>query len=1127
MLKIYHANRLEHLLPHLATELVDAPSSPFRSEVILVQNPGMAHWLKLQIASMFSVTANVEFPLPSSFIWHLFRQLIHDLPECTPFAKPSMVWKLMAVLPEQLHKSAFEPLRHYLSDDKDQRKQFQLARKIADVYDQYLVYRPDWINAWQQNKTVAISGLDDQDEQQSEQQWQAELWCALVEQSEALQQSTQHRAELFAECHHRLNRAPDLSGLPSRLFVFGITTLAPNYLQLLDALGRHIDVHMMVFNPCMHYWGDVMDSRYCAKMQSVWRSHGIEPSQSEEEGIANSNPLLASMAQQGRDYLDLLHACEAQDIDAFTMIEPNDLLSTLQYDILTLNNRGSAGIHHDKHHDHSSEYKSCISPDDRSFIVHSCYSAVREIEVLHDQLLALFDENPQLTPRDVVVMMANVDSYAPHIQAVFANAPAEHFIPWSISDRTAKAENPVIAAFLTLLALPDSRFTLSEVLDLLSVPAIAEKCDIAESELEAIQPWLRDAGVRWGLDGRSKQLWQLPETEQNTWMFGLQRLLMGYAMPQAQGVFAGVLPLDAVEGSDAVVLGKLLGFVERLTFWRTCLQQQRSMSDWRDLLNQLLDDLFLPSQEDVRALQLVRDAVTGLYDDVQQACFEEPVGQPVLLDALQDLLLQQSGGQRFLTGQVNFCTLMPMRSIPFKVVYLLGMNDGDYPRSIQPLGFDLMAREFRQGDRSRRDDDRYLFLEAVLSAREKLIISYQGRNIHDNKASLPSVLVSELLAYCEQSFVLPGDEKIQPEKSAQKLRNYLVVEHTLQAFNPIYFQQNSELFSYSKNWCDAAAKLNGQCERRTNTEDFCPQPLLAPEKDSERDAQDYLELDELLRFYRNPSRYFFNRRLGVYFPLEDQCLADEEPFALDALQNYQLKQDWLDYCLQESEGEEPNSEEFISNYLQSGQLPCGEFGRIQLQRVIDDLAPMIQRLQPYRSAGLHSVDLQISLEDTVLGGRVHQVMPSCLLRYRPAQFKGKDKIGLWIYHLALCAAGYQIPAVFVGQGAMYRLEPLPSDKAMERLSVLFFHFQKGLQQPLRFFADSSYHAYEPDYRDDKRLREMHNAFHGLPYNNIPGEGADPYVQRCFVELDEWPAEFVTLAQSVYGEFSDLLSEVKE
>ncbi|PSU54615.1 exodeoxyribonuclease V subunit gamma, partial [Photobacterium aphoticum] len=799
MFTVYHSNQLD-LLKSLLVELIrlEPLDNPFEQEQILVQSPGMSQWLKMELAKSFGVAANIAFPLPATFIWTMFTEVLSDVPERSAFNKESMTWKLMQVLPAQLDHAMFEPLKRYLEDDQDDLKLYQLAEKIADIFDQYLVYRPEWIQQWEAGETVAELG--------DEHPWQPVLWQALYDHTLALGQSPYHRANLyehFIETLHNYAETGTLpANLPKRLFVFGISSLPPRYMDALAAMGQHIDVHLMFTNPCRYYWGDIRDRKHLARLAAKQRIrlrtldadtlHSGTWEEGTEDYIAQlkdsdeshydadmhnhvvGNSLLASMGKLGRDNLYLLSDMQVNEVDAgFVDIEPDSLLHAIQADILNLTDRQNDEILD------NSQHKFPIALDDRSLTVHACHSPMREVEVLHDKLLAMFEADTSLKPRDVIVMVADINAYSPAIQAVFGNAPGQRYIPFSISDRTAEQENPILLAFLRLLALPESRCHASELLELLEVPAVMRKFGFDSDSFEKIKRWIEEAGVRWGLDARTASQFDLPEQQQNTWLFGIQRMLLGYAMPHDAGLFDGISAYEQVQGLDAELAGQLAGFIDRLVAYREVLAQPHTVTEWTAHLSALLDDFLLVELEGELVLKSIRDLLHRLQEQLSDAGFAADITPAVLNQYMKDKLSGERVSQRFLAGQVNFCTLMPMRSIPFRVVCLLGMNDGAYPRNIAPEGFDLMNGRPRAGDRSRRDDDRYLFLEAIQSAQEILYISYVGRSIQDNAERVPSVLVSELVEYCQQGYCLDGDAALPVDQSGENIKVHLIQHHPL------------------------------------------------------------------------------------------------------------------------------------------------------------------------------------------------------------------------------------------------------------------------------------------------------------------------------------------------------------
>ena len=474
MLTIHHSNHLD-VLKDLLVSLIerDPIRDPFTDEQILVQSPGMAQWLRLELAQSFGIAAGLAFPLPASFIWEMFKQVLPGVPVRSAFTKDAMTWKLVTLLPSMLEDEAFAPLKNYLEDDPDGVRNYQLAGKIADTYDQYLVYRPDWILAWETgNDTPEIT---------TDQPWQPILWRALVQHTAELSQSPWHRANLYDQFIQQLGKTTTSAKLPRRLFVFGISALPPNYVDALQALGEHTEIHLMVTNPCRYYWGDIKDPKYLARLDAkLLPAHHQTPTSGE-----SGNPLLASTGKLGRDYLHQLYALPTGEIDAFVEIDKESTLAAIQSDILNLEDST----------DTSTPFY--IRKDDLSLSVHSCHSAMREVEVLHDHLLKLFEQNPDLTPKDIVVMMPDVDTYSPCVKAVFGSVSEKRFIPFSISDLSTTAEHPVLSGLLRLLSLNHSRASASELLELLEIPAILDRFGLTSHDFTLLREWV--PGIRHSL----------------------------------------------------------------------------------------------------------------------------------------------------------------------------------------------------------------------------------------------------------------------------------------------------------------------------------------------------------------------------------------------------------------------------------------------------------------------------------------------------------------------------------------------------------------------------------------------------------------------------------------------------
>lgn len=1090
MFQVYHSNSLL-VLKDLLVELIrrEPLADPFESEQLLVQSPGMAQWLKLELATASGIAASVDFPLPASFLWKSFSQILTDVPQRSAYNKEAMSWKLMKLLPDLLSQEPFSPLRSYLAEDQDHYRLYQLCNKIADIFDQYLVYRPDWIEDWEQGGNLASNRHP----------WQPILWRELQRYTQTLEQPHWHRANMFSAFVKAVRSHSGDGELPKRLFVFGISALPQNYIEALKVLGEKIDVHLMVMNPCQYYWGDILDAAQIARINRRWFS---KPDL-EVGDYAEGNPLLASMGKLGRDYLYQLQDSTQDEITAFADPERGSLLSSIQQDILDLNNPASFTTEIE-----SSEQKQPLRVEDRSLVVHSCHSPLREVEVLQDQLLALFEANRELKPRDIIVMVPDVASYAPYIDAIFSSAPTERYIPYSISDRSSRQENPLLLSFEKVLKINNSRFTVSDVLSLFEVPAVLRRFNLDEAGFQKLRYWVDQANIRWGMDSEQRSLWELPLFEQNSWRFGLKRMLAGYALGETVSFWEGIAPYHEIEGLEAELLGKLADFIDLLDTAKQAMSKPLSLIEWIEAINGLLVALYQPDEQDEIALSSIRETLQSLQEQLNDAEYDEAISPAVLSDYLINGINQQRSSQRFMVGAVNFCTLMPMRSIPFKVVCLLGMNDSAYPRSMPPVGFDLMTDYPRRGDRSRRDDDRYLFLEALLSAQEKLYISYIGRSIRDNNERVPSVLVSELLDYVEQGYVLEPDRQLPYHESGQKLRNSLLQQHPLVPFSRTYFLPDSDLYSYATEWIPAA-----EAEGKPSAE-FVIAPLRS-------EPIEQLELDNLIRFINDPCRCFFNQRLKVYFANYELEARDEEPFSLDTLEAYLIKQRYLEAALN---GESLDQLDQIVRA--EGVLPVAQPGEMLQAKIRKDCEELAQKLLPLCEGEPVQLEIDLELHGVRLQGWLDHCYPSHLLRYRPATVKPKDRLSTWINHLALCATSSRCSnTIYRGLSGQVFYRTVERATALELLGDLVLFYQQAMSEPMAFDPASA-HTYftQMDKDPEKAMEKLESGFYGDNYSR--GLWESPYVRRAYPDFGSFSEKFLPLAEQIYTPMLSYIEEAK-
>ena len=983
MFILHSSNKTENLVAHLTAVIENAPlASPFEKEVFLIQSQGMERWLSQQLASHFKVWGNYQFLFPGKFFSSLAEKIDNRLNDTT-FDRDLMLWRIEALL-RRLDGDEFLPLKQYLSGENSSLKRYQLARQLAQIFDQYQMMRPDMLTAWQKGDTLYHTVTEC---------WQKKLWQQI-----SLQTGNKHRGSLWLDVITRFNTAKEgkfNSSLPERISVFGINTMPPLFLSYLEGLSKHCQLHLFLLNPAQTFWADLASKRQRANDENF-----------------TGHPLLSTLGQQGREFQEMLLEQVQFDFEpeSFELNEAQNNLHQLQNDIL--NNRL----------DGTEETPSIASlQKDDSISIHACHSRMREVEVLKNQLLNTLENNATLELRDIVVMAPDIQVYEPFISAVFSD------IQHAIADRSLRLSNDALDAFIRFLDLSQSRFGWQSVLDLLEQPAVYPRFGLSETDLELIKYWLQDTQVRWGKSAKHRQELGLPELNENTWQASLDRLLMGYAIGNDDAFISGVLPYREIEGSSALALGGLCEFIQLLFSAGTDLKQSKTLKAWSTQLYYYADQL-LAEADPVERLQL-NELLTELANDFT-VVHNDTVTLQIIINWLEDQVAERKSANGFLRGQLTFCSMLPMRSIPFKVIALLGMNEGEFPKIDRNPTFDLLTHNFRKGDRSRRADDRYQFLEILLSARQQLIITYIGQSITQNAVIPPSVVISELLEVLQESYQLSD----------------LITRQPLHPFSPRYFNgTTSGLVSFSEADCETALALSA------------PKPTPAHwwQGKINTEVEDVIELNELFRFYRHPQRYFMQRQMDVRFNGIEARSEEREPFAISRIDGYSIYHEWIQETLK-------GKSVSVKKLQAQGRWLSGVLGELEFDRQQELINAFIERIKT-KNLGepLDDLPIDIKIKGYRLAGKLANRYQNGSLFYRYASLKGKDFICAWLHHLIINQVQEQ-PTFLLSTDDDLILLPAYCQPAL--LSAFLDIYQSGNNSPDTFFVEAALayikHAYK-------------------------------------------------------------------
>ena len=1097
--RLYHSNALEVLAGILAEVLRTPadPDHPLAPDVVLIPQVAMRRWLQATLAARHGVAANIEFLTPGEFVGRALAANPGPAGgggERDELDAAALQWLLYAALADQalLRMPAMAAIAAHVAGD-DPLRAWSLAGELASVFEKYQAWRRDWLLRWE-------AGAEPDDPQ-------AILWRRVA-------QGRQHRARRIQQYLDRFEAADAATpaGLPPRLCAFATLNVSPDVLRVIATQARVGSLHFFVPSPAKDYWGDLQ------------RLRAGQGGDGDRSGLESENPLLQRWGAAGVDFMRVIGGYEVVHASAEFAVhaDPGEgggalqgsLLRRLQSDLF--HRRGSPGW----------PLRDAVDRHDPSLQLHSCHTRLRELQVLHDQLRALFEDprfDPPLQPREVAVLAPDIDPYLPYLHAVFGgrergDGGVSQAIPYAVADASPLAGEPLAEVFLRLLALPVARFGLLETLDLLASPPLAEASGLDAAAFERLHAWLHAAGARWGLDAAHRAQLEAPHDDAYTWAFALDRLLLGHATgsdaPIATDAGQVVAPMPELEGSALDALDTLVRLLRVLARYARALGEALPPDGWRERLLGLLDAL-LPrppaSPASRRAFDRLRSLIDAFSADARRAGVATPVPAEVVRAHFAAALSEADTRAPLLTGGVSIARMVPMRLLPFRVICVLGMNDGDFPRRDPAAGLNRLTAELgsarrRVGDRSTREDDRFLFLQLLAAAQDVFYVSWQGADPRDGSAREPSVLVTELLAAAQAQHAPGADAE-----------HALVVRHPLQPFAPAAFGEDGEprRFSYNAQWWPAAAQPFAR--RQPLSPWFAGDALMPPEAE---EGGMVLSLDALRRFLQAPAEAFLRQRLGLQLAEIEDGGEDVEPLLAPGrgLERQALQQAVFAAALR---GDDDATTHALLRAR--GLLPSGPLGRRALAQVRERVAPFALAFAGWRGeAQPQSRIAEVALDGLRLRGRLAEAYPHGLARVRFEPPTGQSAIRNGLDWLLASAAGCALPLVEfhadeqLGAGPHLR-EPLDPAQARALLQALLALRARGLRAPLPFAPYSGWELFRADSLR-KGLEAAAKKWHGSDFSWAEGSsealrlalrGRDPFADEAT------RVAFVDLAMGIY------------
>ena len=1042
MLELHRAERADVLAGALCEQLRSGFGDPFEPEIIAVPSRGVERWLTQQLSLVLGarsghadgVCANVIFPGPGRLMADVVAAASGIDPHTDPWRPGRSVWPLLELIGAEPALVGLVPR----GDGGPERfSRYAAARRVAALFEAYATARPAMIRAW-----LAGADIDGQGEPlPADRRWQPRLWRRL----RALLAVPSPVERLEPACT-RLIAEPELAGLPPRLSLFGLTRLPPGQLEVLSALAVHREVQLWLPHPSAVLWDRIRDQDPAGPVRRA----------ADPTAQLARQPLLASLGRDARELQLTLAGTGARDIHHLT---PQPTASTALQE-LQLAVRADSGPP-------AAALRRELGGDDRSLQVHACHGRARQVEVLRDVILGLLSGDASLEPRDVLVMCPDIETFAPLISATFGAgphaAPADGMLEVALSpaaqlrvrlaDRSLRQVNPVMSVAASLLDLADGRMTASEVLDLAAAEPVRRRFGFDDDDLARLADWVDEAEVKWGLDPAHRGAFQLEQYQQNTWEAGVDRLLLGVAMaeyaaggsassqPGGPGWVGRALPLDDVDSTDIERVGLLAELVHRLRTARMRLAGPQPLAVWIEALAEVVESLTAcPAAQAWQAAQL-RGELAGVLDGAGARAESVELTLADLRQLLADRLQGRPTRANFGTGSLTMCTLVPMRSVPHRVVCLLGLDDGAFPRAAGIGGSaidvdDLLRLAPLTGERDARSEDRQLFLDAICSARDHLVVIYSGADERTNARRPPAVPVGELLDAVDGLFVTAA---------GRPAREQVEVRHPLQPFDPANYavSAGSRPFSFDP------ASLGGA--RAVLAPRRPPPPFLADPLSATPGAD--VELDTLRRFFESPARGFLRQRLEVTLPERAEEVSDELSVELDSLTRWGVGERLLRARLSGVDASHCRQAEW-----RRGTLPPGRLGTRALDDIAGDVEAIVSQAAAVRDSEPVAYDIGVELPGgRRLTGTVGGVYGRRLVTVDYGKINPKRRLRLWLPYLLLAAARPEldVTGLAIGRGSSCEVGPVASDEAHRWLADLLDLHAAGLREPLPIALDTS------------------------------------------------------------------------
>ncbi|AEO08231.1 exodeoxyribonuclease V subunit gamma [Buchnera aphidicola] len=1048
MFFVYKSNHINTLLSK-AIQIMQAKPLPniFEKEIFVHDNKILFKYINIFLAQKIGISANLKLYHPHDFIWTLFEKILFKKKIKSIFTNSVIMWNIVKFLDQN---NFFIKFNH-----KNTINKFKFSFLMANIFKQYIFYRPHWINAWEIGKN--ISNLE------HNKIWQIKLWMEIVNNIKKNNQSINHFANMFKSFNilfkeKKINK----NNFPHRFFIISSFALNPSYLEIFKKISSYSNIYFLHITP---YKYNIFNT--------IQNTKSILNNKAQKNNINNSLIKLWGKYEKIYEYY-IIESKQTKITNYFKKYTNSNLLNNIKNNFL-------------KKKDCNQNTKKLLKATDHSISIHICYNKKNEIEILYETLLVLLDKNPSISPGDIIVTSTSIDTYTSYIHSIFTAINKKKQIPFCIVKNFNKKINIIILSFKKIFNLSNSRFENKEILELLDIPEIASKFDISDEEIKILYHWIEETNIRWAIDEQHKDDLLFPKHKQNTWLYGIEKLLLSYSMNNTNNIWNHIVSSSVINNFRAELISKLIIFINTLKKWQKKLSKSRNIQYWSLLANDIIKDFFSYHKNIEKYFEIIKKKWIKTIDDSKLAYYSNKIS----INILKILFFNQfnhNKNQNILPGAINFCSASSICYIPFKIICIIGSDHQSIPEKNQLDNFNLLKTYSSIGDLNSYEKSCYLFFQSLSCATKYFYISYVGYSIKDESKICSSHIVNQLLNYISLNFYLSKNDHVNIHDNTKN-----IIKHICKTHHKKYFYTIKTIDHHVRKELQYTYK---NIEKKIDIKD-----------QFNKNTINQVYLQNIINFWKNPIRYFFKYNLNIQFNTKQNIIKTTEPFSVNQLDAFKIKSILLKKIIYNE-----NIDELFQYYVASGKLPYGVFGKIFWDKSIEEMQSIAKFVVTFRN-NTQEQNINLKIKKYRINGILSEIQDTGLLRWKPNTINYSDRISLWLEHLIYCISGGIGNSKIIGyKKQIWSFCALEPDIAYYYLLKYIKGYFKGIKKIILLtksgvsWLDAVYDIKHHIIKKDNLTKQKGNLKllqTWIGNNFSQGEKNDFYIQKTFVELNEY------------------------